>query len=280
MCELFAMSSRRPTTVDFSIERLARRGGAEGPHRDGWGVAFYSGHDALLLREPGAASESALVRHIERHGPPSDLVISHIRLATMGEATLSNTQPFARELGGRVHVFAHNGDLPDIHRHRAIVAGRFQPLGQTDSELAFCNLLSRLAPLWDAARGEVPALARRLEIVSGFAGELRGCGTANLLYCDSDALFVHSHRRTPPGSHEVHPGLHVLERNCREAVPDLSGSGVVLRTVRQALTLIASVPLTDEAWRPLDEGELLVIQGGRITERCRDPGAAPLEPVA
>ena len=93
MCELFAMSSLLPTTVDFSLELLARRGGAEGPHRDGWGVAFFSGRDALLLREPGAASESALVRHIERHGPPSELVISHIRLATFGEAALRNTQP-------------------------------------------------------------------------------------------------------------------------------------------------------------------------------------------
>ena len=30
MCELFAMSSRYPTTVGFPLERLARRGGREG----------------------------------------------------------------------------------------------------------------------------------------------------------------------------------------------------------------------------------------------------------
>ena len=43
MCELFAMSSRVPASVGFSLEKLARHGGAEGPHRDGWGVAFYEG---------------------------------------------------------------------------------------------------------------------------------------------------------------------------------------------------------------------------------------------
>ena len=70
MCELFALFSRIPTTVGFTLERLARRGGIEGPHRDGWGVAFYDGTDVFLLREPRAAAESDLVRYIEQHEPP------------------------------------------------------------------------------------------------------------------------------------------------------------------------------------------------------------------
>ena len=44
----------------------------------------------------------------------------------------------------------------------------------------------------------------------------------------------------------VLPGLYVLERACREDMPHLTGSGVALTTVHQALTLVASVPLTDE----------------------------------
>ena len=71
MCELFAMSSKVPTTVGFTLEQLARQGGAEGPHRDGWGVALYEGNDVCLLREPQAASDSALVRFIEQHDHPA-----------------------------------------------------------------------------------------------------------------------------------------------------------------------------------------------------------------
>lgn len=84
MCELFAMSSARPTGIGFTLERLARRSGLEGPHRDGWGVAAYEGRDAYLLREPRAAAESEMVRFIEEHIPPTCQVLSHIRHATRG----------------------------------------------------------------------------------------------------------------------------------------------------------------------------------------------------
>jgi predicted glutamine amidotransferase len=52
------MSSRYPTSVGFSLETLACRGGRDGPHKDGWGVAYYEGRDAFLLREPRPAEKT------------------------------------------------------------------------------------------------------------------------------------------------------------------------------------------------------------------------------
>ena len=267
MCELFAMSSRRPTTVGFSLELLARRGGAEGPHGDGWGVGYYAGSDVLLLREPSAASESVLVRHIEQHGPPSELVISHIRLATRGERALHNPQPFLRELGGRSHMFAHNGELDGLQGLPGAANPRFRTIGSSDSEAAFCSLLYSLATSWDGVGAEPPPAEERLDIVAGFAARLRKLGIANFLYADGDVLFAHSDHRIPPGTEDVMPGLHVLERGCMEEVPDMSDSGVTLTTVQQALTLVASAPLTDEAWLPLGTGEVVAIRAGEIVGR-------------
>ena len=264
MCELFAMSSRMPTTVGFSLESLARRGGAEGPHRDGWGVGYYSGRDVLLLREPVAASESELVQHIEQYGPPSELVISHIRLATRGERALQNTQPFMRELGGRSHLFAHNGELDGLARLQASGGRHFRPIGDTDSEAAFCLLLEQLAPLWKGEGAEPPALESRFDVVAEYAVKLRACGIANFLYADGDVLYIHSDHRIPPGSENIHPGLYTLERGCAEAMPDLSGSGVTLPLARQTLTLVASVPLTEERWQPIGRGEVLAVSGGAV----------------
>jgi glutamine amidotransferase len=267
MCELFAMSSVLPTSVSFSLNRLARHGGAEGPHRDGWGVAFYEGPDALVLREPLAASESNLVGHIERHGPPSAMVISHIRYASLGQRALRNTQPFVRELGGRRHVFVHNGDLPGLVERFGTLSGPFRPIGETDSELAFCHLMNSLSPLWSKAGDEPPPFHLRLRRFMACAHALAELGPANLIYSDSDVLMVHAHRRTEPDSEDVLPGLYMLARSCSERGPDLAESGVKLEPFRQALTLLASVPLTDEDWVPLAEGEILAVRSGVVVQR-------------
>ncbi len=267
VCELFAMSSRYPTSVGFSLETLARRGGHDGPHKDGWGVAYLEGNDVSLFREASPASESALVEFMEKNGPPSSLVLSHIRKATQGKPALHNTQPFQRELGGRAHVFAHNGNLPGIAEKCHLASHRFTPMGDTDSEHAFCCLLERLTKLWDEATELPPSVEARLKIVADFAGWLRPLGPFNFIYSDGDTLFVHAHRRTQSGGDIRPPGLHLLVRSCNEEAVDLTASGVMLAPVAQELVLIASVPLTDEPWEPVAEGEVIAITRGIVWAR-------------
>lgn len=231
---------------------------------DGWGVAFYQGEDVALFREPAAASDSALVRYLETQGPSTPLAISHIRHATRGTVALANTQPFVRELGGRTHVFAHNGDLPGIEGSAVLALGSYRPVGQTDSEHAFCALLARLRTLWDGA--DPPSLEARLSLLATFASDLRAFGPANFLYADGDALFAHGHRRLQRGSARPEPpGLWTLQQHCPPTAPtpDRDG-GLSIDQVDQSVVLIASVPLTDEAWRPLAEGELLAVRAGEV----------------
>lgn len=267
MCELFAMSSRYPTSVGFSLETLARRGGQDGPHKDGWGVAYFEDHDVFLLRESSPAAESGLVRFMEKHGPPSNLVISHIRQATQGKNALRNTQPFQRELGGRAHVFAHNGNLPDVKDKRILDSHRFSPVGDTDSEFAFCCLLERLTKLWGRSTVKPPSVESRLEIVADFAVSFRQLGPFNFVYSDGDTIFVHAHRRTQNDGGVRPPGLHMLARSCNEQAVDLSRSGVIMAPVAQELVLVASVPLTDEPWEPIGEGEVIALTQGLVWER-------------
>ena len=273
MCELFAMTSRYPTSVGFSLETLARRGGHDGPHKDGWGVAYFEEHDVFLLRESSPAAESGLVRFMEKNGPPSNLVISHIRLATQGGPALRNTQPFQRELGGRAHVCAHNGDMPGIKDFCELGFERYMPVGDTDSEYAFCCLLERVSDLWAQNSGQLPSMDARLEVVAAFAGLMRDLGPFNFVYSDGDALFVHAHRRKQADGEERPPGLHMLVRSENEQAVDLTKSGVIMAPLAQELALIASVPLTDEPWEPIAEGEVVALARGIVWSRAC-PGAA------
>lgn len=81
MCELLALSSSRPAQLTFSLQSLASHGDLRSGSPDGWGVAFYSGHDVALFREPAPAASSSLVQFLEAQGPRTPLAISHIRHA-------------------------------------------------------------------------------------------------------------------------------------------------------------------------------------------------------
>lgn len=198
MCELLAISARFPTTVRVSLDQLARHGGGTGPHRDGWGIGMCQEGDALVIREPDAANGSRWVQFLQERQPRTSLAIAHVRLATQGARLLRNTQPFARELGGRMHLFAHNGMLPGVEGDARFSSQRFRRIGDTDSEQAFCHLLERMARLW---RDGLPSLEDRLREVRAFASDARTLGPANFLYTDGDALFAHGHRRKHDGWH-------------------------------------------------------------------------------
>ncbi len=263
MCELLAMSSLQPAQLTFSLETLASHGSPVGRNRDGWGAAFYQGNDVALFREPAAAGGSALVRFLETQGPQTTLAISHIRRATRGALTLANTQPFQRVWAGHVHVFAHNGDLPGIDRWAPLASPPGRTLGTTDSELAFCMLLERLGALWESP-DTIPPVNRRLDVVARFAAELREHGPANFLYADGQTLFVHGDRRIQADGRIAPPGLHLLSRRCSHAGESVDGHGVRVGVGFQEVSLVASVPLTGEDWRPLAQGEVLAIASGKV----------------
>lgn len=266
MCELLGVSSDIPATVNLSLMKLAEHGGHTGPHRDGWGVAYYEGRDLRLIKEAAAAADSDWVRFVRDHDLRSSIVVAHVRRATMGERSYRNTQPFARELSGRMHLFAHNGWLKGIFDAPAFRPRRFTPVGETDSERAFCVLLDRIAKLWRP--GETPSLDARLDIVAAFAGTLRMLGPANFLYSDGDVLFAHGHRRVQAATSRVEPpGLVWLQRHCGGGEAGFAASGLSIEGVRQSVVLLASVPLTGESWRSLAEGEVIAIRAGEIVGR-------------
>jgi predicted glutamine amidotransferase len=148
MCQLLGMNANTPTDVMFSFAGLATRADE---HKDGFGIAFFEDR-ACATSSTTTARDVAGGRTRQALPDPQRNVIAHIRKATQGRVALENTHPFVRELWGRYWVLAHNGDLkgfaPRLH-------GAFRPVGDTDSERAFCWLMQELAK----AHAGVPSIA-------------------------------------------------------------------------------------------------------------------------
>jgi len=266
MCELFGISSSSPVHLFYSLDEFSKHGGKKHINRSGWGIASYSENDVLLIRDVEAAAKSPWVRFIEEHGIRSHVTISHVRYATIGKPSIRNTHPFRRELGGQMHVFAHNGSIGEIFEKYPFRQWEFRPVGQTDSEHAFCLLMQRLKSVWRQANGDIPDLKARLEVVAKTAADLRKLGSANFLYSDGDVLFAHGHRRSfddsgvfgPPRP----PGLCIgksrdVVRGLKMKWPESNSTGL----------MVASVPLTSNGWAALPEGCVVALRNGREIAR-------------
>ena len=228
-----------------------RRGGATGPHGDGWGIGFYEGRGYRAFHDPDASAESEIARFVQGYSIKSEIVISHIRKANRGRICLENTHPFARELWGQTWSFAHNGQLRGIKRWPL---ERFDPVGTSDSEHAFCWLLDQIWKTFPRRPRHPRALWKLVGKLCAQLGEL---GVFNALLSDSRVLYAHCGtklcwltRRAPFGRATL------IDADMSIDFTEHTGAGDIV-------TVIATAPLTrDERWQPCARGEFRVFEDG------------------
>ncbi|STQ89705.1 class II glutamine amidotransferase [Iodobacter fluviatilis] len=250
MCQLLGMNCNVPTDIVFSFEGFRRRGGLTDHHSDGWGIAFFEGDGCRMFLDYLPSASSPIADLVRAYPIKSTNVIAHIRKATQGQISLANTHPFRRELWGRYWIFAHNGNLPE---RPDLSSSRFLPVGNTDSEHAFCWILSELSQRF-ASCPPLPVLKQAL---AELAKPLMAVGTFNFLLSDGSALFAH-----------CSTDLHYIVRKAPFALAHLNDTDVSVdfsevTTQNDRVAVIATQPLTDnETWTKMQPGELLCFVDG------------------
>lgn len=251
MCQLLGMNCNVPTDICFSFEGFSRRGGATADHSDGWGIAFFEGTGCRLFLDDKASVASPVAELVKRYPIRSMNVIAHIRKATRGRVAPENTHPFQRELWGRYWIFAHNGTLENFD---PAMDGTFRPVGDTDSERAFCVILNALRRRYPDAAPDPMELH---DAVAEITRELAAYGTFNYLLSNGEQLFAH-----------CATDLCYVIRQAPFSVAHLVDQDVTvdfseLTTPDDRVAVIATVPLTDnEHWVRLGTGELLMFEEG------------------
>lgn len=247
------MSANTPTDIRFSFSGLIQRGGRTGPHRDGWGIAFYESRGCRTFHDPSPGCDSEIAKLVATYSLKSRTVISHIRMATgTSKVCLENTHPFMRELWGQSWAFAHNGRLKGIRRWPL---GAYRPIGTTDSEYAFCWLLGRVRKRFPTPPDHPRHLAAYLRTL---CAKISATGTFNVMLSDSRHLFCHCStelcwltRRAPFGT-------------ARLIDTEMTVDFAEQTTPRDIVTIIATRALThDEPWQAMAPGSLTAFRNGR-----------------
>ena len=247
MCQLLGMNANTPTDVMFSFSGFAQRAQE---HKDGFGIAFFEGPGVRLMVDGQSARTSPIAEMVRRFPIRSCHIVAHIRKATQGVVALQNTHPFVRELWGRYWVFAHNGDLRGFNPRRH---GAVRPVGETDSERAFCWLMQELAK----AHASVPPVAELTRTLRELAPQVATHGTFNFLLGNGQALWAHC----STSLHFVvrkHPFTHASLQD-----DDVTVNFAELTSPSDRVAIVVTEPLTsDEVWVPFTPGELRVFEAG------------------
>jgi predicted glutamine amidotransferase len=252
------MNCAAPTDVTFSFTGFAARGGGTDHHRDGWGIAFFEDKACRLFIDHQSSASSPVAELVKRYPIKSKNTIAHIRRATQGHIALENCHPFMRELWGRHWIFAHNGDLRD---YTPGLSGICQPVGSTDSELAFCSIMQGLRERFPCAQ---PTLEILFEALAELTAEVNCYGSFNFLMSNGQALFAHCATQ-----------LHYLVRRWPFSTAhlidaDMSIDFAKYTTPEDQVAVIATKPLTDdEVWTAFEPGDLVMFRHGELCLRTR-----------
>jgi predicted glutamine amidotransferase len=175
MCRLFGAVASAPIDVSFellesenSILRQSER------HDSGWGSAYYADGMPEIHRFAEAAHADATFD--EATSGRSELIMVHVRRATIGDLKLENTHPFSEG----PYTYCHNGTILKAAQ-LVPLAGR-TPRGDTDSERFFNLLMTR----FDSG-DVIGSLRRTVEEVS----ELCRFSALNFLFCDGQRLYAY-----------------------------------------------------------------------------------------
>src|SRR5580704_4472646 len=268
MPNLFAMSFEGTLAPSFDLRCL--HPGRKPP--DGWGIGYYPGGEpsASVLKEPAPENGSIRSEIVKAWDHlASSIFVVHIRTATWGRNSDANTQPFSRAHGGREWLFGHSGSLRD----RLVIDGRFEPVGSTDTELVFCDLLNRIADAGWKAIGEIDLVRLRHELE-----ELNQHGSLSLIMSDGQDLLVYADARDEGSLHLAQllpPHGPQLAFGDEDLWIELTRRGEISRKG----VVVSSVPLAREPggfieWTRIPAGHLLVVRQGAIISEI---GAGPEE---
>jgi glutamine amidotransferase len=202
MARLFGLIGNRPDLVgrvlDLEPEALVAR-----THGSplGWGIGFYQGGEVLMRRRPIDDREEIQPAKLAAD-VKADVLVGHIRSATVGALRTENTHPFRY----RQWLFAQTGTLPhfDAIRERLLSTVpeflRGNVRGETDSEIVFHVFLSFLHDAGRLDDGQVThgaivdGLKSSLAVIESMAAEVGDLADGTNLLVSNGEVLVALHR--------------------------------------------------------------------------------------
>ena len=176
MCELFGFSARKKFNINNVLKAFFSRSEY---HPHGWGLVMYGDNGCpTFIKEPIAANMSNYLPIVLEKPVKIDLAIAHIRYATKGKKSISNTHPFVSRIKNDDWFLAHNGTIE-------IPNSKKENIDSTDSEMILQAISKELI---------LTNCINPINHIETIISKLSVYGKMNLLFTNGQQLFVFSNR--------------------------------------------------------------------------------------
>lgn len=190
MCELFGISGRKKKRINDELREFYSHSD-KNPH--GWGLAVFDpvSGGTHIEREDKSAAASCRVHELLSEDIYSSCAMAHIRLATIGLETTSNTHPFTGlDASDRRWTLVHNGTIFECEALNRYV---YEQDGETDSERILLYILDRMSEDIPKDRSDDGRL--RFDILDGIISEITPENKINIILNDGEYMYVHTNFR-------------------------------------------------------------------------------------
>ena len=243
----------------------------------GWGMGFYQGGEVLMRRRPIDDHPSIEISKVAGD-IRADVVVGHVRNATVGSLRTENTHPFRY----RSWLFAQTGTLPsfDAIRERLVASVpeflRSSIRGETDAEILFYVFLSFLhdaGRLNDAVVDGAhvrDALRSSVAVVDGMAAEVGGdSASINMVVSNGETVF--SLHRGAQMAHRTFSGKGDAEMligddlALRRRTPELAQMHFTLLAgdFDDEWSVASSSPAAQSRWKVVPDRAIVTLERGK-----------------
>ncbi len=291
--DILAISLDSKSSPSISINLPEKAGGS---HSHGWGFGWYPGDNAsaMVIKNPAAHGERVLVDAItDWSNFRSTVFFCKIRGASKGYSH-AEAQPFARSFAGRDFLFMHNGDLDksELKKRQGSPTNLQEPLGKTDSELAFCTLLEQMHELG----------ARRIadldpEVLHSWFQRFDRLGSSDMYFSDGSSIACFHGTQSPKQMYYTR----ILPPD-NQTTYESDAARIRLNDPRDAYRtalIVSSFPFNDNAassdldrdtpgsnnqpekqlWQQMQPGQMIIVRRGTIISNSAVQHDQPVKTV-
>lgn len=251
MCRLFGLYANRLVDVGFSFYKSPKESFVRLSYDNssGWGIAWFD-DEWHIYKEPQPLYLSDKAKVLVEKRVRGRIIVSHVRLASVGRESLENTHPWLY----RGWVFAHNGTI-NRKALLKLLRREYQDFeGDTDSETFFHLIVQEIEDLSNPVEGIISAIKKNVS---------KGVVFSSLNFIASDGKRLYALRyATKRLSYYT---LYYLDRP-REGLELRKLSKETQQLILTKLAhgekavVIASEPMSDEPyWKPIPNKHLVII---------------------